>query len=276
MTVPLPDDACDCHVHVVGDPLRFPMDPQRPYTPAMAPLRALKNHLTAIRASRVVIVQPSFYGTDNRCMLDALDQLGGTGRGVAVLNPSVSDSDLRDLHVRGVRAVRLNLESSGLRDPGAALQELMAWSARICALPWHLQVYASPEVILGIAAALPMLEVPVVLDHFAMVSSLGQAERVADLLTTGRVFVKLSAPYRLEPSLPQACAELFLTRAPSQVMWGSDWPHTARQPGRGRLEESQYRRVGHDALLAGLHAWLPSDRLIEQVLVTTPNRLYQF
>ena len=228
-----------------------------------------------------MIVQPSFYGTDNRCMLDALDQLDGRGRGVAVLNPSVSDSDLLDLHVRGVRAVRLNLESSGLRDPGAALRELLAWAERIGALPWHLQVYAAPEVILDVADALPELSVPVVLDHLVAPvaitpDNLQQAERVAGLLETGRVFVKMSAPYRLEPSLPQACAELFLRRSPGQVVWGSDWPHTARQPGRGRLEENHYRRVGRDVLLAGLHAWLPSDRLLEQVLVTTPRKLYQF
>src|SRR5690606_29876224 len=90
----IPAQACDCHVHVVGDSGRYPMVPNRPYTAGAATVPDLKRHLARIGFQRAVIVQPSFYGTDNSCLVDALDAMAGDARGVAVLNAGVSRAEL--------------------------------------------------------------------------------------------------------------------------------------------------------------------------------------
>jgi predicted TIM-barrel fold metal-dependent hydrolase len=275
----LPDGACDCHVHVVGPQDRYPMAADRRYTPGPAPAEALRDHLARLGLGRTVVVQPSVYGTDNACALDALDRLGGAGRGVAVPPDDASGADLRAMHARGVRGVRINLESAGGRDREAAHALLARWGGRVADLGWHLQLYAAPAVVEGLADRLDRLPAPVVLDHFAMPSGAPgpDAGTVAGLLRTGRVFVKLSAPYRLgDPGSAAAWAARFLAAAPSAVLWGSDWPHTARDPGRGRLEASAYRAVPAEALARDLRDWLPTPALRQAVLVDNPATLYGF
>src|SRR5690606_1382821 len=196
----LPAGACDCHVHVVGDPRRYPMAADRHYTPGPAGPANLLRHLDGLGLARAVIVQPSIYGTDNRCLLDSLEALQGAGRGVAVLDPDVTPAALADLHACGVRGVRINLESAGRSDPHSIRAALAAWGRRLAPLGWHVQVYASLDAIAAAAPALGALPVPVVLDHFAMIPA-GTAladprvQAVLGLLASGAAYVKLSAPY---------------------------------------------------------------------------------
>ena len=90
----VPAGACDCHVHVFGDPKQYPFFAGRVYTPEIASVEELRQLLAALRLERVVIVQPSVYGTDNSCTLDGIRQLGNRARGVAVIDDKTSDADL--------------------------------------------------------------------------------------------------------------------------------------------------------------------------------------
>src|SRR4051794_38922529 len=108
----LPAGACDCHVHVF-DPKRFPLAARRTYTPATATVADLTQFLETLGLSRVVLVQPSPYGTDNRLLLQALAELGPRARGVAVIDWNFTTADLRGMHAAGVRGARLNLETYG-------------------------------------------------------------------------------------------------------------------------------------------------------------------
>src|SRR5579872_1340521 len=83
--------ATDCHVHIIGPQAKYPMAAKRPYTPPEATVAQLKAMHARIGITRTVLVQPSFYGTDNTCMLDALAQLGDTARGVAVIDLKTPD-----------------------------------------------------------------------------------------------------------------------------------------------------------------------------------------
>jgi len=282
----LPAGACDCHVHVVGDPRRYPMAADRHYTPGPAGPANLLRHLDGLGLARAVIVQPSIYGTDNRCLLDSLEALQGAGRGVAVLDPDVTPAALADLHACGVRGVRINLESAGRSDPHSIRAALAAWGRRLAPLGWHVQVYASLDAIAAAAPALGALPVPVVLDHFAMIPA-GTAladprvQAVLGLLASGAAYVKLSAPYRVDPSGQQAGAVAALAAAlldsnPDRVLWASDWPHTNREPGKAASEVSAYRRVSGHQLAAGIAAWLPEAGLRARVLADNPARLYGF
>ena len=275
-----PADGCDCHVHVIGDPMRHPMVPQRHYTPGPASVAALRHHLDGLGLRRAVIVQPSVYGSDNRCLLESLEQLAGAGRGVAVPADDAAPAELRRLHAAGVRGMRLNLESSGNQDVATLERLLVDWSSRIADLGWHLQLYAAADVVDRIAGRLATLPVKVVLDHFALVAGAPGtpgAGTVEDLLRSGRVLVKLSAPYRLpSPALADAWARAFLAAAPEAVLWGSDWPHTARRPGAGAHEVSPYRDVPPDTLAADLRTWLPTAEARARVLRDNPATLYDF
>src|SRR3954451_273242 len=103
---------CDSHVHIVGPTQKYPQVPDRTYLAGEATVETLRWLLAARGIPRFVIVQPTFYGADNRSTLDALDTLGPNGRGVAVIYPKATSAEmLAEFHRRGVRALRLNLYS---------------------------------------------------------------------------------------------------------------------------------------------------------------------
>lgn len=281
----LPAGACDCHTHVVGDRLDFPMVSQRFYTPALAPHEALLNHMKCNHLQRTVIVQPSFYGTDNSCMIESLIRLEGAGRGVAVVDDDADESTLLHLHSVGVRGLRLNVESAGVRDVRALEMSMHAWAERIAHLGWHLQIYATHQTISEIVPFLGSLQVPVVLDHFAMIPATTSSHDAAlrsilELLASGNVYVKLSAPYRIAGTEPYVMAKnlahALLNSNSERVLWGSDWPHTNREPGKGVHEVSCYRDIPAGTLSESIHSWLPTHMLRQQVLVNNPKRLYDF
>jgi predicted TIM-barrel fold metal-dependent hydrolase len=286
-TAPLPAGACDCHVHVVGDAATHPMASGRHYTPGPASVADLRAHLSRNGLARAVIVQPSIYGTDNQCLLDALRDMGGAGRGIAVVDQGISDEALAALAAQGIRGLRINLESASVRDPASVGPALAYWAERIAPLGWHLQIYAALD---AVATALPFIEnmpVPLVLDHFAMVPADlsehdARLQAVLSLLRSGKAYVKVSAPYRLAPapdvaeSLAARLAALYVKTNPNQLLWGSDWPHTNREPGKGAHEVSAYRQMAAHTLQRGIESWLPGDALRNQVLADNPARLYGF
>ena len=120
----LPRGTCDTHCHVFGPFDRFPIRGTPKYTPKETSKETLAAMHARIGVDRVVIVQASPQGADNRCLVDALQQLNAGGeiqaRGVAVIDESTPPDDLRTLHSAGVRGVRVNLESAGQHDPEVA------------------------------------------------------------------------------------------------------------------------------------------------------------
>ena len=283
MTSALPPGACDCHTHVVGDPVRYPMVGDRKYTPGPAPVAALQGHLRGLGLERVVIVQPSVYGTDNRCLLDSLVFFDGRARGVAVVDEGISPQALQALHAAGVRGLRINQESSGTTDAQGLVESLRRWAGRLQGLPWHLQVFASLDTVAQAAPHLPVLGLPVVLDHFAMVSPETSAgdprlQALLGLLRTGAAYIKLSAPYRIggDAAGVSRLARTFIETRPDRVLWASDWPHTDREPGKGPTEVSAYRTVPVAGLAAQFTDWAPDDAARQLLLVDNPARLYGF
>src|SRR6185312_13795410 len=88
---------CDSHVHIVGPADRYRQVPNRTFTADIASVDTLQRLGATRGIDRFVIVQPSFYGTDNSPTLDALDVLAGNGCGVAVIDPAtISPEALAD------------------------------------------------------------------------------------------------------------------------------------------------------------------------------------
>src|SRR5580700_7769469 len=93
----VPAGACDCHTHIFGDPRRFPLWSGRTYTPESASVTEMRALHRALHTERVVIVNPSIYGTDNSCTLDAVKQLGPGARAIAVIDEKTSDARLDEM-----------------------------------------------------------------------------------------------------------------------------------------------------------------------------------
>jgi predicted TIM-barrel fold metal-dependent hydrolase len=278
------NEGCDSHVHVIGDADRYPMVSERHYTPGLARVSDLQAHLQRLGLTQAVIIQPSVYGTDNQCLLDALLAMQGQARGVAVLDPhTTSMTTLRSLDAQGVRGIRLNLESSGAHDAALLQQALQTWAPRLAELGWHIQVYAPLAVTVACAPAIAQLPVPVVLDHFALWVDASctspAAQCLLALLAQGHIYIKLSASYR--SAIPDAAAlqvlshRLFATR-PDRLLWASDWPHTQREVGHGPHEVSRYREISSQHLRDERARWLPSTEAQKQVLIENPKQLYRF
>jgi predicted TIM-barrel fold metal-dependent hydrolase len=282
-----PRNACDCHVHVVGPKNRYPLNPRRSYTPMDAPREALAAMLARLCLDRVVIVQPSFYGTDNGCTLAALEALGSRARAVAVVADDIAPSEIDAMHKRGVRGLRLNILTAG-GAPVDIVRERMQGAARLCARNgWHVQLFISPDMIEPLAPTMRTLPVPVVIDHFGFIRpadfNSDAANCLVELVASGRVWVKLSGAERLTEDLNDSAIATFARRLaatiPEHVVWGSDWPHTPMhrgQPHESDDAEQPYRDVDDARLLQQVATWFEDERRQELVLVHNPARLYGF
>ena len=148
------------------------------------------------RSARVVIVQPTGYGVDNRCLLDALAAFGPQARGVATLPVDVSDAELARLHAAGVRGVRFMTLAGGLARWG----ELERVAARIAPLGWHVDVQLDGRTLPEVLPLLSSLPARVVIDHTGKFLTPVAPDAPAflalrRLLDRGHAWVKLSAPY---------------------------------------------------------------------------------
>jgi predicted TIM-barrel fold metal-dependent hydrolase len=285
----LPRGATDVHVHVF-DPTRFAYAQDRSYTPGEAGVTALRECHVRLDIARAVLVQPSVYGTDNACMLDAIAQLGQERcRGIAVVDfERVTRAELLALHAAGVRGLRLNLEVRHEADPSRVLAELQRAAARVDLPGWCVQIHCAAALLPTVALALDAFRVPLVLDHFGGLRA-AQAHTaepplrtLLELLATGRVYVKLSAFYRASNDAPHHAglaplAQALIQARPGRLLWGSDWPHTGgggRDRDPARIEP--FRNVDLPASLAALQSWVPDAAVLHRILVSNPAELYGF
>jgi predicted TIM-barrel fold metal-dependent hydrolase len=233
-------------MHVV-EPDRFPVSPTAVYKPNPHSLAEALAFESALGIENVVFVQPSIYGTDNSCLLDALQKTGPSrGRGVVVVDPSTIQPETVEMwHSLGVRGLRVNLQSVGKTMDRTELEETLLHHAEI-ARPhnWIIEMYLPLKMVSMVESIFPRLGVRICLDHFGSpeLSSwdhdtssfnpyvLEGFASLISLLRGGKTYVKVSAPYRLsrdhEMRDLQSMAHEFLSVAPNRVIFATDWPHT--------------------------------------------------
>ena len=278
-----PPNSCDCHVHVIGPKGRFPLPANRRYTPSDATATELATMLKRLGMTRVVIIQPSFYGTDNACTLDGMAQVGNA-RGVAVLPAQVPAAELDSLHKQGIRGIRINIATVG----GAPLDEIRDKVNAAAKLAerhgWHVQLFIAAEVIEPIAPLLRTLPVDSVIDHFGLIApgtTAGPLRALQGLLESGKTWVKISGAYRIDSDPNNRQIDLLarvLCKANSErIVWGSDWPHTPPHTIQKPLDqESPFQNIETLGLRDLLPRWLEDGALIARVLVSNPAKLYDF
>jgi predicted TIM-barrel fold metal-dependent hydrolase len=282
----VPQGACDCHTHIFGDPRRFPYAAGRVYTPESASIAEMRSLHRALHTDRVVIVQPSVYGTDNSCTLDAIAQLGSGARGIAVIDDKISSADLDDMHRRGVRGIRINLETAGESDPSVARQRFKAAAAQIGRSNWHIQIYTRLSVIEAIKDEVAASPVPVSFDHFGGAQAAGGVQQTGfdaliNLLKGGKAYVKVSAPYRSSTKAPDypdvaPLAKALVAANPQRILWGSDWPHPQQIPGRNPEEITPLYQIDDGRDFNLFATWVPDPAQRKTILVENPAKLYGF
>jgi predicted TIM-barrel fold metal-dependent hydrolase len=216
----------DCHVHCFDAAAPALAGHYQPPTRTLAMLDAA----SAAGVDHYVLVQPSVYGTDNSLMLDALRSSGGRHRGVAVIDPSMTQRELDMMHTLGVRGVRFNLVSP----VGNGARHFAALAPRLRERGWHVQWYHRPADLVRIAALHETRALTMVLDHVAgltpgdaaNIQVWSQLRRLADR----GAWIKLSGWYRLQSVPPHEDMHAIIGRVATlfgdRCVWGSDWPHT--------------------------------------------------
>jgi 2-pyrone-4,6-dicarboxylate lactonase len=272
-TFDVPARACDSHVHVFGPESRYPRVDRPHYTLPDGNLHQLQQMARALNLQRFVIVQPSYYGTDNSCMLDALSAAGTHARGVAMVDERTSNTELQVMHVRGVRALRLDLFLRSTLPTSELIAYIERSVRRTKGLGWHVQFYTPGWVVRDLLPFLSHLEADFVIDHMGyMLESDGLTradfDQLLKVVAFGRAWIKLSAPYRLARdgkfARLQPLVAALMEAAPKRVLWGSDWPHIPE----GDKDTGE--------LLNLLGTWVPDPEALERVLVSNPARLFGF
>ena len=270
----LPTGACDAHMHIFDK--RFAPSPHWPRKPPQADVATYRQLQQRIGTQRTIVVTPSTFGVDNSCTVDALDQLGASARGVAVVDAEVSEAELGRLATRRVRGLRVNFVSP--QSWGVTTPKMLETLARKAAqLSWHIQVFAQPEQLVAMESLLASLPTPLIIDHLGLIDPADGAggvgfDTLRRLLDRGRTWVKLSGIYMRSRNGAPGYADTFplglalVRHAPERLVWGSDWPHTTEAPGS----------VDDADLVDVLLAWCGQDATLRQVLVDNPARLYGF
>jgi predicted TIM-barrel fold metal-dependent hydrolase len=269
----MPDDRWDCHAHVFGPIERFPGSERRGYTPPVRTIEQLEANARRAGVGHVVLVQPSIYGTDLTCMLEALSASDGRHRAVAVVDPDITEARLAELHALGVRGVRFNLVSPA----GNRLVGFHEIARKIEPLRWHAQFFVEPEGLREVAELRQSTALPFVLDHCGGLPSSTSLESsvwglLLEMLARGDCWIKLSGFYRLSgTSAPytdmDALVVALYNAAPERTLWGSDWPHT------WFFDSDRGATPAYEETLAPIERCL-SKAARERVLEENPARLY--
>ncbi|MDM0066897.1 amidohydrolase family protein [Variovorax sp. J31P207] len=263
-------------MHVYGPVGSYPVASTRAFDVPDALPATLRHLHDALGVDRLVLVQPSGYGTDNRRHLDAIADMGRPARVIAALRADVADIELDRMHEAGVRGVRYNIGHAG----AVPLSEMPVLAARIARLGWHVQLHVMDDQgrapLAEIESTLRELPTDVVIDHMGSLrpgDGLGQAgfQALLRLVNTGRCWVKLSCGYRMSALSPPyedmvAYVQALLAARSDRLVWASDWPHVSFKGSMPNTTD----------LLDQMLTWVPDERQREQIFVRNPETLYGF
>ncbi len=275
-----PPLACDAHFHVFGPEGAYPYEANLRYKPPHAPLTEYLELAKLLGFERFVFVQPSAYGRDNTCMLDAMREIGPARcRGIVDVHEDIADAELEKLNAIGVRGVRINV--SPIHPPDDNLRQTMLariqkLDARCHELGWHLDFLLPGWLTHQMMPTFAALKVDYSLAHMGMfLAAQGpQQEGFQALLNllrhgNGRCWVKFTGTYRMgtAPTFADVTpmAQALIAAAPDRLIWGSDYPHL-----------SFADKVGSVQLFNLLADWAPDAATRQKILANNPAALFGF
>jgi predicted TIM-barrel fold metal-dependent hydrolase len=277
----MPAHAWDCHMHVTSP--EYPLAVGAAYVPSLHNLQHAMQFESSIGLSNIVLVQPSIYGNDNSCLLDALKVIGPQhGRGVVGIDPDTIDlATLQEWHKLGVRGVRLNLKSNNTKFTEEDLRDtLHRYANAIKPLNWVLELFIGMEDIPILERVAGDLGVQICIAHFGAPKLPAMAKRtypldpykltgfdsLVNMLRGGNTWLKFSAAYRFEedPEMRgiEAVAIELLKIAGDKMVFASDWPHT-------RFDGLDVKPFVERCL-----QWTDAARLTEEVFTLNARKLW--
>jgi D-galactarolactone isomerase len=253
---------------------RYPKHPAGPPLPPDATVSDYRHIMKWLGIERVVVVQPNAYGDDNRCIMDAVAELGpDKARAVVVVAPGTSDAELDRLTQAGARAVRIMCLGGFLK--WDVMHEVIA---RVRPFGWHPIVQFDGREFPAREAELKRIQGDYVIDHVGKFLEPVPTDHAAfkamlRLVERGNCYVKLSAPYETSKAGPPgyadvgALAKALVKAAPERMLWASNWPHPS-------VSADKYPSDAD--LLDLLLEWAPGAADRQKILVDNPARLYGF
>jgi 2-pyrone-4,6-dicarboxylate lactonase len=276
-----PANACDAHFHVFGPPGKYAYGSDIRYKPPHEPLEAYLKVANRLGFARYVFVQPSAYGSNNDCMLDAMRALDpAVRRGIIDLDERrTNDKELAKFKALGVRGIRVNV--SPVRKPEAGLADSMkpriVRLAKLCReIGWHLDFLTPGWLVSELMPTLRELPIEFTVAHMGLFPAKDGPQQPGfqeflKLAGDGfkRCWVKLTGIYRFSTAPDFAdikpVAQALMAAAPDQLIWGSDFPHL-----------SFHDRVGTIQLYNLLGEWAPDAAMRKRILADNPARLFGF
>jgi 2-pyrone-4,6-dicarboxylate lactonase len=265
---------CDSHFHVFGPAERYPYAGDLRYRPPHAPLAEYLKEAKKLGIERYVFVQPSAYGRDNACMLDAMRELGPARcRGIVDIDENVGEEVLEDLNAAGVRGVRVNVNPIKLPEPGfsrSLLSRIQKLDERCAQRGWMLDFLTPAWLTRELMPTMTKLKSPFSVAHMGMFPANDPVPRdfVEFARQNPKCWVKLTGVYRISkaPGFADAAplARALIAALPDRLIWGSDYPHLS------------FGHVQTEELFALLEAWVPEEPVRRKILVDNPARCFGF
>ena len=275
-----PLNACDAHFHVFGPAEKYPYGSDKlRYAPPLAPLSEYLQLAKHLGLTRFVFVQPSAYGRDNSCMLDAMKEVGIEHcRGIVDIDEDAPDSMLAEMDKIGVRGVRINYSPIHPYEPGLPekmIPRIKKIAARCKEIGWHLDFLLPGWLTTEMVPFMKTLQVPFSMAHMGMnlAKDGPQApgfQALLDLVNHGErlAYVKLTGIYRMSkvPNFTDSdpMAQALMKAAPDRLIWGSDYPHLS------------FGENSSVELFNLLNRWTKDEKILKQILTDNPARLFGF
>jgi 2-pyrone-4,6-dicarboxylate lactonase len=266
--------SCDAHFHVFGPAERYPYAGDLRYKPPVATLHDYLAHARELGFERFVFVQPSAYGRDNACMLDAMREVGPAKcRGIVDIDENAADAEIGRMHAAGVRGVRVNVNPVKPPEPGFSrtmLPRIRRLDARCAERGWMLDFLTPGWLTRELFPVFEKLKSKYTLAHMGMFLAKDPLPRdfAAFVKANASCWVKLTGAYRIStaPGFADTAplAQALVEAAPDRLIWGSDYPHLS------------FGHVSTEALFALLKTWAPQDAVRRRILSDNPARLFGF
>lgn len=265
----------DCHCHVL-DPVGFAYAEDVAYRPAGQETGSadyFSHVLEAYGVQHALLVGPnSGYGTDNRCLLNAIACHPGRFKGMAVVPLDAPSAYLQELKAQGIVGIAFNFALHGLEHYRSAGPLL----ARLAALDMFVQLQVEGAQLPVLAPMLIDSGAQLLVDHCGRPDVAGgiAGEGFAALLRLAdsrRATVKLSGLAKFSSQgFPFSDTRLFTaalleTFGADHCIWASDWPFL-RAP----------HRLDYGPLLQLFAQMVPDAKDRHKILWSTPTRLFGF
>jgi D-galactarolactone isomerase len=271
--VKLPAGSIDTQMHMYIDGFAaLPGGPGLPQNPLPTP-DMYRQVMEWLGIDRVVITQGNAHQADNTCLLACLENMGSVAKGVAVITPDASETEIEQLINAGVVGARI------MDLPGGAigLEALETIDAMCQEAGWMLAVQLDGSALPELESRLSTIKSRWVLDHHGKIFSGATKEHLNSLkrlMDKGNFWFKFAGCYESSRSggplyndIATIAKELG-TYSPERIVWGTNWPHNLA------VSETDYP---DDAVLVDtVLAWLKGNKAIEKALVNNPQELFGF